>query len=110
MNANTTLLAIAPAGMLISGAAHAGQDVVPDGGAPFCVEQDHLQEYILAALQRDDAWIKQLDDCGILKAGTRIGVIEELPSQSTSGHVSKVRVISRGVNAVGYVFLIEKAD
>jgi hypothetical protein len=103
-------VAVAMAGMLISGAAHAGQDVVPDGGAPFCVEQDHLQEYILAALQHDDAWIKQLNDCSMLKAGTRIGVIEELPSQSTLGHISKVREISRGVSAVGYIFLVEKGD
>ena len=109
MDANNTLMAIAIAGVLMSGAARAGQDVVPEGGAPFCVEQDHLQEYLLAALQHDDAWTKQLDDCGILKAGTRIGVIEELPSQSTIGHVSKVRVIAKGVSAVGYILLIEKA-
>src|SRR5271157_5651425 len=108
MDTNNTLVAIALAGMLVSSAALAGGDVVPNGGTPFCVDKDHLQEYVLAALHQDNAWVKQLNDCGLLQGGTRIGIIEELPSGSTLGHVSKVRVISRtGVSVVGYILVIE---
>jgi hypothetical protein len=42
-------------------------------------------------------------------SGTRIGIIEELPSASTLGRVSKVRVISgTGVSVVGYILVLEK--
>ena len=91
---------------LICGAADAG-DVTPPRGAPFCIEQDHLQEYLLAMLKHDHDWMAQLPDCLFFRGGIRIGLSEELPSESAIGHVSKVRVMFRGKSVVGYMLFME---
>lgn len=90
----------------LSSAAKAAGDVTPPNGAPFCIEQDHLQEYMMAMLKHDDEWMKQLRDCVVLRGGVRIGVIEEMPG-SELGHVSKVRVISNGSSVVGYILVLD---
>ena len=49
----------------------------------------------------------QLSDCLLFKGGIKIGIIEELPTESVIGHISKVRVIFRGKSVVGYMLLLE---
>jgi len=61
---------------------------------------------MIAMLKQDSEWMAQLSDCGVLKGGLKIGIIEELPSESTLGHVSKVRVIFHGSSVVGYMLFL----
>lgn len=99
-------LAAALGVVFLSEAANATGDVTPPQGAPFCIDKDHLQEFLVAMLKQDSDWLKQLLDCALLKGGLRIGIIEELPSESALGHVSKVRVIFHGSSVVGYMLFI----
>jgi hypothetical protein len=111
MDTNNKVIAIALAGMLVSSSALAGQDVVPPEGTVFCGDQEHLHEFLLAAVQNDAASFKQLQlrDCRVLLGGTSIRIIEELPNASPLGHVSKVRVILKtGTSVVGYIMVFEK--
>ncbi len=77
-------------------------------GQPFCVERDHLQEWVLALLQSDREWLAQLSDCTSLRVGMKIAVIEKYPSESDIGYVAKVRVFGRGASVVGYTLKINE--
>jgi hypothetical protein len=77
-------------------------------GQPFCVERNKLQEFLLALLQRDARWLRELkDNCMGLPEGAKMVVIEEYPSGSEIGHVSKVRVFApRKGSMVGYTLMV----
>ncbi len=80
--------------------------VTPSTGQPFCTEQSELQEFMLAMLQKDIAWMKALQSCRIIKAGLKVAVIEDLPSDSDIGHVVKIRAFGSGGSLVGYTLSI----
>lgn len=77
----------------------------PASGQPFCTDKDQLQEYIMAALQKDEKWASSLDMCATVKGGLKVAVIEDLPG-SDIGHVVKARIFGTGGSAVGYTLSI----
>ena len=72
-------------------------------GQPFCTKVEELQEFLLAAMQHDQRWLQSLHSCLPAPAGTKVAIIEHLPSDSEIGHVVRVRIITKsGASAVGY--------
>ena len=55
---------------------------------------------------RSQRWIRE-KDCAVLRAGLKMAIIEDFPSDSELGHVAKVRVFFAGTSAVGYAILIK---
>ena len=79
----------------------------PPSGAPFCTEKDELQEYVLAALKKDQQWMAQLKSCAFVKGGLKIAVIEA--GDPVKGmHVDKVRIFGSGGSMVGYTLTIDQ--
>lgn len=78
--------------LLIGTVAHAAE-LKTSPGQPFCLEMDQLQEYLIAAIQKDARWMKELKCSGIV-GGAKVTIIEEYPSESEIGHVVKVRIFS----------------
>jgi hypothetical protein len=83
-------------------------EVTTSPGQPLCDTPEHLQEWILAAVQHDDRWIKELSrSCTSAAGGSKIVIIEDLPSDSDIGHVVKVRVFGKtSGSVVGYTVSI----
>jgi len=86
------ILALLAAILVLTSAAHAN-DLKTSPGQPFCTEMAQLQEYLLAMVQRDQRWMRELDCHGIV-GGAKVTIIEEYPSGSDIGHVVKVRIFS----------------
>jgi hypothetical protein len=64
-------------------------------GMPVCDTPEHLKEYLLAAVNRDQQWARELgEDCPTVKGGLKAVIIEDLPSDSDVLHVIKIRVFS----------------
>ncbi|MBY6239839.1 hypothetical protein [Methylosinus sp. Sm6] len=78
------------------------EERTPEIGMPFCFERDTLQEFMMAMLKKDTAWLNRLKGCVVLNGGVRIGVIEDFESSSELGHVVKVRVLEKNADLVGY--------
>jgi hypothetical protein len=94
-------------------AAVAGKDELrAKAGQPFCNEKDKLQEFLLALMQNNDRWLRELkDECMGLPEGAQMAVIENYSSDSTIGHVSKVRVFApKKGSMVGYTLVISPAN
>jgi hypothetical protein len=62
-------------------------------GQPFCFQIDQLKEYLLAGVNNDQRWMKELD-CYPIVGGAKVTIIEEYPSDSDIAHVVKVRIFS----------------
>jgi hypothetical protein len=82
-------------------------------GQPLCNAPSDLKEYLIAAVKRDQQWLDQVDSCFMLKAGIKIVVLEDLPSDSDIMHIVKVRAFGTKKGSVtGYtlnVGLVEKS-
>ena len=79
----------------------------PPSGAPFCTEKDELQEYVLAALKKDQKWMSQLKSCAFVKGGLKIALIDA--GDPVRGmHVDKVRIFGNDGSMVGYTLTIDK--
>ena len=79
----------------------------PSHGQPMCADQESLFEYMLAAVNQDNQWAQQVKGCTMLKAGLKVVVLEDVPSDSEIAHVVKIRVfIARGSSAVGYTLSV----
>ena len=84
-----------------------GNGFTPPSGAPFCTEKDELQEYVLAALKKDQQWMSQLKSCAFVKGGLKIAVIDA--GDPVKGmHVDKVRIFGIDGSMVGYTLTIDK--
>jgi hypothetical protein len=78
--------------VLVSLSCADGEELKTSAGQPFCFEKDQLREYLLAILQKDERWAKELD-CHPIIAGAKVTIIEEYPSD-VEMHVVKVRIFS----------------
>jgi hypothetical protein len=88
----TALLAVISAYLTLAPVVSRAGDVVPDFGMPFCTDRSEVQEYILANIKGDAEWVSRLVNCGMLKPGVKIGIIEVYPGDSRFGHIEKIRM------------------
>jgi hypothetical protein len=77
-------------------------------GMPVCDSPDHLREFLLAAVQHDERWIRELkQDCPSVIGGAKVTIIEDLPSESDIAHVVRIRVFGlKAGSATGYTLNI----
>ena len=82
-------------------------DIKAQAGQPLCQQLDQLHEYLLALIQRNADEMHRLD-CGGLPQGTRLTILEDLPSESEIGHVARVRafILGGGGSIVGYTLIV----
>ena len=82
-------------------------EIKAQAGQPFCQQFDDLQPYLMALIQKniDEA---HRYDCGGLTKGTRLSILEDIPSQSEIGHVARVRafLLGGGGSLVGYTLIM----
>lgn len=88
-------------------------DLFTTDGMPVCDSPEHLREFLMAGLQRDERWIHELaENCPTVNGGLKAVIIEDLPSDTDAMHVVKIRVFSpRGKgSATGYAVNIGLRD
>ena len=78
-------------------------DITTSEGQPLCDTADHLHEFLLASLQKNSRWMKELStSCVSLKEGLSVGVIEEMSGENDL-KVLKVRAFgSKTGSMTGY--------
>ena len=102
---------------VLTGNAHADADMVGQkltvstGGQPFCTELENLKEFMMAALLKDDEQLGAIlkeGQCTMLKKGTSIAVLEDMPTEDEDGpfHGIKVRAMNKKVSLVGFTLSI----
>lgn len=79
-------------------------DVTTSPGQPVCDTTEHLQEWLLAALQKQDRWMEELkQSCTSVKGGLVVGIIEKVSGDPEAFEVLKVRVMgAKSGSLVGY--------
>jgi predicted aspartyl protease len=83
-------------------------DTMPAQGQPVCVDHDALLRVLVTSLLAVQGKITRdgisMEGCQIIQTGSRVEILERYPSDSTIGHVVKVRVTSPMLNdaIVGY--------
>ena len=76
-------------------------------GQPFCQRFEDLQPYLIALIQKNPEEAHRYD-CGGLPKGSRLVVLDDIPSDSPLGHPSHVRayILGGGGSLVGYTLVI----
>ena len=70
-------------------------DMKAQAGQPFCQQEDDLKPFLMALIQKNAEQMHRYD-CGGLPSGTRLVVLEDIPSPSTLGHMARVRAFLLG--------------
>jgi hypothetical protein len=77
-------------------------DTIPAQGQPVCLDQDALLRVLVTSLLAEQGKITRdgisMEGCQIIQKGSRVEILERYPSDSTIGHVVKVRVTSSTLN------------
>src|SRR3954451_8189632 len=102
---------LASASPALADDALAGQEMLTSPhGQPLCDDEAALREYLAAMLNQDREAMEQVDGCAMLKPGLRVAVLEDVPSDSTLGHVVKIRAFGPYSSIVGYTLSCQQND
>ena len=71
-------------------------------GQPLCDDEAALRAYLTAMLNQDREAMERIDGCAMLKAGLRVDVLEDMPSEAKLAHVVKIRAFDPRSSVVGY--------
>jgi predicted aspartyl protease len=84
---------------------------MPAQGQPVCVDHDALLRVLVTSLLAAQGKITSdrisMEGCQIIQKGSRVEILERYPSDSTIGHVVKVRVTSPMLNDAVVGFSLE---
>jgi hypothetical protein len=84
------------------------RDIKAQAGQPFCQKAEDLPPYLIAIDAKNFDEAHRLD-CGGLAAGTRLTILDELPSDSAIGHIAHIRafMLGGGGSIVGYTVILK---
>lgn len=95
-------------GLLVVAATANAADIKAQAGQPFCQSQDDLREYLVTLIQHNVDQMHRLD-CGGPPKGARLTILEDLPSDSETSHVARIRafILGGGGSVTGYTLIVK---